>query len=68
MRRISSCLGAEVRESRWPHLLNARTFQTMKRQAEQGAPQTSQVWKGGAQTFFVKVSPASLAVPSRSSR
>jgi len=54
MRRIGSCLGTEVPESRWPHRVNACTFQTMKRPAEQGAAQMSHVRRGGAQTFFFK--------------
>ena len=54
MRRVGAYLGTDVPESRWPHLVNACTFETMKRQAEQGASQMNHVWKGGAQTFFFK--------------
>jgi hypothetical protein len=54
MRRVANYLGADVPAARWPHVVNACTFESMKRDAQNDSDEMEQVWKGGAQTFFFK--------------
>jgi aryl sulfotransferase len=54
MRRISGYLGIDVAEDRWPLIVEAATFRSMKQRAEQLLPGLEGAVKGGAQTFFNK--------------
>jgi aryl sulfotransferase len=54
MRGIADWLGVDVPESRWPHLVKACGFESMKRDAADGAKDMEFTWKGGSQTFFNK--------------
>jgi aryl sulfotransferase len=55
MRDLADYLAIEVNEDRWPHVVDACTFATVKRNPEKVTGQrASLVWKGGAQTFINK--------------
>jgi hypothetical protein len=53
MRRLAARLGIEVAEERWPALVEAATFQSMRRRAEDVAPATGigAIWKDTARFF-----------------
>jgi aryl sulfotransferase len=52
MRRLAACLGIEVPESRWPELVQAATFEAMKREADITAPGTTEaIWQDNKQFF-----------------
>jgi aryl sulfotransferase len=54
IRRVAAYLEIEVPEDAWPRIVDAATFATMKRNAEQIVPEASLVWKGGARQFIHK--------------
>jgi len=54
MRRISAFLDIEVDETIWPTLVEAATFEAMKRDGELLVPETAMVFAGGARTFINK--------------
>jgi aryl sulfotransferase len=52
MRRIAGLLGIEVAEARWPELVKAAGFESMKKNADRTAPDTDmQMWKDNARFF-----------------
>jgi aryl sulfotransferase len=52
MRRIASALDIEVAEEKWPELVAAAGFASMKRNADRMAPDTNfKMWKDNAQFF-----------------
>lgn len=52
MRRIAGALSIEVPEARWPALVEAATFESMKRNADRVAPDTNfKMWKDNSQFF-----------------
>jgi len=52
MRRLASKLGIEIAEEKWPKLIEAATFQSMKDNAETTAPDADQgVWKSASRFF-----------------
>jgi len=55
MRSLASWLAIDVPEDRWPAVVDACRFETVKANAEKviGA-QANMAWKGGAQTFIYK--------------
>ena len=54
MRRISAFLDVEVDEGIWPTLVEAATFEAMKRDGELLVPETAMIFEGGSQTFIHK--------------
>jgi len=54
MRRIAEYLEIEVPAAKWPGLVEAATFEAMKRDAELLLPEIGLVFEGGAQTFLHK--------------
>ncbi len=54
MRRMAEFLEIDVPEDRWPHIVEAVSFDEMKSKGELYAPGGGQFWKGGAQTFLHK--------------
>jgi aryl sulfotransferase len=54
MRRLADFLGIEVPESDWPARVEAASFASMKRDAEQLLPEMAIGFEGGAQTFLHK--------------
>lgn len=54
MRRISRFLDIEVDEQKWPELVDAATFASMKRDAQLLGPEMDMVFEGGAQRFLFK--------------
>lgn len=52
MRRVADFLGIEVGEERWPALVEAATFATMKADAERLVPEAAFGFEGGAQRFI----------------
>jgi aryl sulfotransferase len=54
MREIGAYLDIEVPESRWPHVVNACRFETVKRDPERMVGDMSFAFRGGAQTFINK--------------
>jgi hypothetical protein len=52
MRQLATRLSIDVPEERWPELVNAATFEAMKRRAEATGPnQTESVWRDGERFF-----------------
>lgn len=52
MRRLAARLGIEVPEARWPELVQAATFEAMKRDADNTAPGTTEaIWQDNRQFF-----------------
>ena len=54
MRRIAEFLEIEIAESLWPELIEAASFEAMKRQGAELAPATLDMFEGGANRFFNK--------------
>ncbi|UCE85612.1 MAG: sulfotransferase domain-containing protein [Deltaproteobacteria bacterium] len=54
MRRIAAWLAIHVPDASWPRIVDAATFDTMKRNAERIVPEADMLWKGGARTFINK--------------
>jgi aryl sulfotransferase len=54
MRRIADYLEIKVPPSRWPHVVNACKFETVKRDPEKVVGDMSADFNGGAQTFINK--------------
>lgn len=54
MRRIAAFLDIEVPEATWPVLVEAATFDAMKRDGELLLPESSMIFEGGADTFLHK--------------
>jgi len=54
MRRISTFLEIDVNDSIWPTLVEAATFDAMKRDGEMLLPETAMIFRGGSQTFINK--------------
>jgi aryl sulfotransferase len=54
MRQIADYLGITVAESRWPHVVDACTFETVKRNPEKVVGELDAMFEGGAQTFIHK--------------
>lgn len=54
VRRMAEYLEIDVPEQAWAGIINAVSFNEMKRQGELYAPGGGQFWKGGAQTFLHK--------------
>jgi len=54
MRRIAAFLDIAVPESRWPTLVEAATFEAMKRDGEMLLPEVALIFQGGSQTFVNK--------------
>ena len=54
MRRIAEFLEIEITESLWPELIEAASFDAMKRQGAELAPATLELLEGGANRFFNK--------------
>jgi len=55
MRAIAKWLGIEVPEDRWPAVVDACRFETVKRNPEKVMSETANLtWKNGAQTFIYK--------------
>jgi hypothetical protein len=52
MRRIAQALGIEVAEEKWPELVAAARFESMKKNADRTAPDTNfKMWKDNARFF-----------------
>jgi aryl sulfotransferase len=54
VRRVASWLGIDVPEEKWPRIVDAATFDTMKRNADKIVPDAEMLWKGGGRTFINK--------------
>ena len=54
MRRISAFLGIPVNEAVWPNLVEAATFDSMKRNGAQILAKTERLFRGGHETFLHK--------------
>ena len=54
MRGIAAWLGIEVPEARWPHVVDACRFETVKRDPEKVVGDMTFSFQGGAQTFIHK--------------
>lgn len=54
MRRVAKFLEIEIAEERWPAIVDAATFATMRKNAAQIVPEAHLAWKGGAQQFIYK--------------
>lgn len=54
MRRVASFLEIEVDEETWPALVNAATFETMKKQGKDLMPNVMALFDNGADRFFNK--------------
>jgi aryl sulfotransferase len=54
MRSLAAWLGIEVAQARWPHVVDACTFETVKRDPEKVVGDMSFAFEGGAQTFIHK--------------
>ena len=54
MRRMAGYLEIEVPEQCWPRIVEACTFEGMKKKAKDYAPNGGVAWKGGADTFMNK--------------
>ncbi len=52
MRRVADFLGIPVPRERWPALVEAATFKSMKANADRIVPHAKFVWKGGAAQFI----------------
>ena len=52
MRRIAEVLGIKVAEAKWPELVEAARFDSMKKNADRTAPDTNfKMWKSNSQFF-----------------
>jgi len=54
MKRIAEFLGISTPDSLWPSLVEAASFEAMKRDGGTLMPQAERLFIGGAQTFFYK--------------
>ena len=54
MRRIAGFLDIEVPEAKWPMLVDAATFASMKRDASFLGPEMGMIFEGGADRFLYK--------------
>jgi aryl sulfotransferase len=54
MRRIAEFLDIEISESLWPQLVEAASFESMKRDGETLIPMAQSFWEGGPQRFLNK--------------
>jgi aryl sulfotransferase len=54
MRRIAAFLSIETPEALWPQLVEAATFETMKRNGAALIPLASKAFEGGSNRFFFK--------------
>jgi aryl sulfotransferase len=54
MRDLAAWLGIAVPEERWPHVVDACRFETVKRDPEKVVGDMSFGFQGGAQTFIHK--------------
>jgi len=54
MRSIADYLGLSIPEERWPHVVDACRFETVKRDPEKVTGDMSRSFKGGAQSFINK--------------
>lgn len=54
MRRIARFLEVEVPEEKWPMLVDAATFASMKRDVEVLGPEMDMIFEGGANRFLYK--------------
>ena len=54
MREIAEYLGIQIPNSRWPHVVDACRFETVKKNPEKVAGNKSFAFKGGADTFINK--------------
>ena len=54
MRRIAHFLEIEVADELWPRLVEAATFDEMKKRATQLMPSAGTIWQGGGDTFLHK--------------
>jgi len=52
MRRVAQALRIEIAEDRWPELVEAAQFESMKKNADRTAPDTNfKMWKSNSQFF-----------------
>ena len=54
MRRIAEFLDIDIPQELWPSLVEAASFEAMRRDADKMLGKVSQVFKGGGQSFFNK--------------
>lgn len=54
MRRVADYIGVDVPEESWPRLVDACTFATVKKKAEEVVGDVGFAFKGGTQTFINK--------------
>lgn len=54
MRRVAAFLGIEVDEGAWPALVDAASFESMKRDGSMLIPEMDMAFQGGASRFFHK--------------
>jgi aryl sulfotransferase len=54
MRRVATFLDIEIPESSWPALVDAASFESMKRDGESLIPFAHTLWEGGPQRFLNK--------------
>jgi aryl sulfotransferase len=55
MRKLATYLGIKVPEARWPAVVDACRFETVKAHPEKVmSPMADMIWKGGGQTFINK--------------
>lgn len=52
MRRVADFLGIDIDEDLWPSLVEAASFETMKRQGDDLMPMFNAVFEGGSRSFF----------------
>jgi aryl sulfotransferase len=52
MRRVAAHLGISVPTARWPRVIEAATFATMKENADKIAPSAAVMFEGGGKTFI----------------
>ena len=55
MRRVAAFVGIEVPEEKWPELVNAATFDSMKKDLKTLQPKFDKMFKGGGDAFMDKV-------------
>ena len=55
MRRVAKFVGIDVPEEKWPALVEAATFDSMKRDLDTLDPEFMEIFKGGSQAFMDSV-------------
>jgi len=55
MRRVAKFVGIEAPEKKWPELVNAATFESMKKDLKTLQPKFDKMFKGGGDAFMDKV-------------